>query len=70
MIEKVIEQLTNEGDLVVDPCAGSFTTLKACLRTNRKFLGCDLTLRALMRFNINKERSRELLKKEGKINNI
>ncbi|MEG7978927.1 MAG: site-specific DNA-methyltransferase [Mollicutes bacterium UO1] len=64
MTATIIQQLTNEGDLVVDPCAGSFVSLRACQKLNRNFLGTDLTLRALMNFNLNKERSRLLLKQE------
>ena len=39
---KLIEALTNIGDTVLDPAAGSFSVLEACQRTNRHFLGCDL----------------------------
>ena len=53
MTTTIIQQLTNEGDLVIDPCAGSFTTLRT-----------DLTLRKLIKFNQNKERSRLLLRQE------
>jgi DNA modification methylase len=63
MTKKIIQQLTNEGDLVVDPCAGSFVSLIACQKLKRNFLGTDLTLRELLRFNINKENSRILLRK-------
>jgi len=62
MIRDLINQLTQEGDLVVDPCAGSFVSLSACQKLQRNFLGTDLTFRQLMQFNINKKRSRELLK--------
>ncbi|CAI2191891.1 7102_t:CDS:10 [Funneliformis geosporum] len=57
MTETIIQQLTQEGDLVVDPCAGSFVSLRACQSLKRNFLGTDLTLRELMKFNINKERT-------------
>lgn len=39
---KLIEAVTNEGDLVLDPCAGSFSVLEACRRQGRNFVGCDL----------------------------
>ena len=39
---KLIESLTNPGDLVVDPAAGSFSVLEACRASGRRFLGCDL----------------------------
>lgn len=38
----LIEAVTNEGDLVLDPAAGSFSVLEACKASNRTFLGCDL----------------------------
>ncbi|MBR9804655.1 ParB N-terminal domain-containing protein [bacterium] len=37
-----IESLTEPGDLICDPFAGSFTTAIACHRTGRRFIGCDL----------------------------
>ncbi len=39
---KLISAVTNEGDYVVDPAAGSFSVLEAAMRENRTFLGCDL----------------------------
>lgn len=39
---RLIEAVTNEGDVVVDPAAGSFSVLEACAATGRKFLGCDI----------------------------
>jgi len=62
MTKTIIQQLTQEEDLIVDPCAGSFVSLSACQELKRNFLGTDLTFRQLMQFNINKKRSRELLK--------
>ena len=38
----LIEAVVPPGGLVVDPCAGSFTTLEACQMTGRHFYGCDL----------------------------
>ena len=38
----LIETMTRKGDLVVDPCAGSFGVLSACRLTGREFVGCDL----------------------------
>ncbi len=40
--EKLIEATTKKNDIVIDPCAGSFSVLQSCLNTQRKFLGCDL----------------------------
>lgn len=38
----VIQLTTNPGDLVVDLCAGSGTTLLAAQQTGRAFLGCEV----------------------------
>ena len=39
---RLIESLTNPGDTVVDPAAGSFSVLESCRLTARDFLGCDI----------------------------
>jgi site-specific DNA-methyltransferase (adenine-specific) len=36
LFEYLIKTYTNEGDLVLDNCAGSFTTAIAAINTNRK----------------------------------
>lgn len=41
-IEKLISYFSRPGDLVVDPCAGGFTTAIACHRNRRRFVGCDI----------------------------
>lgn len=38
LFEYLIKTYTNENDLVLDNCAGSFTTAIACLNTNRKYI--------------------------------
>ena len=38
LFEYLIKTYTNEGDLVLDNCAGSGTTAVACLNTNRQFI--------------------------------
>lgn len=40
--ERLIEAVTNKGDVVADPCAGSYSVLKACINTGRHFVGCDI----------------------------
>ena len=35
LLKKLIETFTDEGDVVIDPVAGSGSTLRACLETNR-----------------------------------
>jgi site-specific DNA-methyltransferase (adenine-specific) len=39
---RLMEALTNFGDIVIDPAAGSYSVLEACRLTNRQFLGCDI----------------------------
>ena len=39
---ELIKAVTNEGDVVVDPAAGSYSVLKACQAVNRNFYGCDM----------------------------
>jgi site-specific DNA-methyltransferase (adenine-specific) len=39
---RLIEAVSNPGDLVLDPAAGTFSVLKACEGTGRNFIGCDL----------------------------
>ena len=39
---RLIEAVTNARDVVIDPAAGSYSVLKACQRTDRRFLGCDI----------------------------
>ncbi|EDZ66444.1 DNA methylase [Nitrosococcus oceani AFC27] len=41
---KLIDAVTNSGDVVIDPAAGSFSVLAAAQQTGRKFLGCDIAL--------------------------
>lgn len=42
LIERLIRCVTKSGDVVVDPCAGSYLVLEACRATGRQFVGCDL----------------------------
>jgi len=37
----LVEMVSDEGDTVVDNFMGSATTAIACLRTNRRFIGCE-----------------------------
>ena len=41
LFEWLIKTYTNEGDLVLDNCMGSFTTAVAALNTNRNFIGFE-----------------------------
>jgi site-specific DNA-methyltransferase (adenine-specific) len=44
---RLISATVPVGGLVLDPSAGSFSTLVACQMTGRNFIGCDLTLEFL-----------------------
>lgn len=39
---ELIAAVTNEGDIVIDPCAGSFSVLESASLVKRNFLGCDI----------------------------
>jgi site-specific DNA-methyltransferase (adenine-specific) len=41
---RLINSVTDVGDLVLDPCAGSFSTFDVCKELQRDFIGSDLTL--------------------------
>lgn len=43
LTEALIKAVTRRGDLVVDPAAGSYVVLEACVASGREFIGCDLT---------------------------
>ena len=50
LLKRLILALTKKNDLIIDPCAGSFAVLQACQKTNRHFLGCDLTITPIKKF--------------------
>jgi site-specific DNA-methyltransferase (adenine-specific) len=50
LIKALISATTNERDLIVDPCAGSFVVLEICQELKREFLGCDLTHKEMENF--------------------
>lgn len=39
---ELIAAVSNEGDYIIDPAAGSFSVMEAALSKNRNFIGCDL----------------------------
>ena len=47
LIERIIKASSNEGDLIADFYAGSFTTAEVCKELNRNFIGCDINPLAL-----------------------
>jgi len=51
MIERIIKMATNEGDTVLDPFAGSGTSLLASKKLNRKAIGFDIDKNYKEEFN-------------------
>ena len=41
MIEYFIKTYSNEGDVVMDNCMGSGSTIIACMNTNRQYIGIE-----------------------------
>ena len=39
---ELMAAVSNDGDIVIDPAAGSFSVLEACGQQGRNFLGCDI----------------------------
>ena len=39
---ELIAAVSNEGDYVIDPAAGSFSVMQAAMNRRRRFLGCDV----------------------------
>lgn len=42
LLKQLIEIFTDEGDMVIDPCAGSGSTLRACAELNRNCYGFEV----------------------------
>lgn len=42
LLERLIEIFTDEGDVVIDPCAGSGSTLRAGINLKRKCYGFEI----------------------------
>jgi len=65
LFEYLIKTYTNEGDLVLDNCAGSGTTAIACLNTNRNYICIE---KDKGYFEISNERVRKhLIEQQSKI---
>ncbi|RZV13665.1 site-specific DNA-methyltransferase [Aliarcobacter butzleri] len=43
VLARLIEIFTDEGDVVIDPCCGSGSTLRACAELNRKAFGFEIS---------------------------
>jgi len=42
LVERCVRTSSNKGDLIVDPCLGSGTTMRVCLRMNRRCIGIEI----------------------------
>jgi|688.fasta_scaffold00045_26 DNA modification methylase len=42
LLERIVNMFSNKGDLVLDPFAGSGTTGRACINTNRNYIMLDI----------------------------
>jgi site-specific DNA-methyltransferase (adenine-specific) len=42
LLERLLALVTKEGDLVLDPFAGSGSTAIACVNTGRRFIGMEI----------------------------
>lgn len=43
VLKQLIKTFTDEGDVVIDPCAGSATTLRACMELGRNSYGFEIS---------------------------
>lgn len=62
LVEKLIRNSSNEGDIVFDPFMGSGTTAVACIYNNRKWIGCENNETY---FNIANQRIGEAMENKG-----
>lgn len=51
ILKQLIELFTDVGEVVIDPCAGSGTTLLAALQTNRRAYGFEIKKEFVKNFN-------------------
>lgn len=65
LVEYLIKTYTNEGEVILDSCAGSMTTGIAAINTNRKVI-CIENDEGI--FNIGKNRIMECVKNRGDVN--
>ncbi|MBM2813943.1 MAG: putative methylase [Ignavibacteria bacterium] len=68
LLERIIKASTNEGDIVLDPFSGTFTTSYVAKNLNRKSIGIEIQDEyvkiGLRRIGIQNEFNGELIKKE------
>ena len=62
LLEQIISLTTDENDIVLDPFAGSGTTLVAAKMLNRKYIGIDISEEAV---SLSKDRLKQMIKTES-----
>jgi len=62
LFEWLIKTYTNEGDLVLDNCVGSGTTILACINTNRDYIGFEIDEKY---FSLARDREKKHLQKNN-----
>ena len=65
LLERIINASSNEGDVVLDPFCGCGTTVEAAMRTNRRFVGIDIS-----HFAIDLVRDRRLADRRIPVNGV
>ena len=66
LLDRIIELVTDENDIVLDPFCGSGTTLVAAQFLNRKYIGIDLSRQAI---ELSNKRLKKPIKTESKLLN-
>lgn len=64
LLERIIELVTNEGDIILDPFCGSGTTLVAAQILKRKYIGLDKSREAI---DLSQQRLRNPIKTESNL---
>ncbi len=62
LLKKLIEIFTDEGDVVIDPCCGSGSTLIAAERLNRKSFGFEIKKEFALKANMWLEEEKQIKK--------
>lgn len=62
LLERIIKSTTNEGDLVADFFMGGGTTIISAENLDRKWIGCDINIRAIYIVKDRIEKSKKVLK--------
>lgn len=63
LLERIIQASSNEGDIVLDPFAGCGTTIAAAQKTNREWIGIDVTQLSIALLKSRLERDFSMLPK-------